>query len=362
MFNIKAFKAMENNQSHLLCLFQHGSPYCMLGWKKYRLFNNDINTCLNEFKKEFEIKVYVYEYEVIHIEGLFLWGFSFAQDNLAKRDELSDILIFKLTNVYKAYFSIEGDLFLHNHSENFNNSLNPDLMAVYVEMVMSFGVDAKLKYSPPKNKSYTKDDFDISVLNKPIKVSKFKETINDYLAMNSTESLIYRLSPDGYFSNKYRSNKYLREEFVPLLKFIKNKGISESAYVELGVQDENYDAKIIDGENELIIEITLGAPKNDYLYQTVTQSNGISVLPLKVLAHLKKEIDSLAERIILSIEKKHNKNYGDGRVLLVVVQPEYTYQNETDVIDELLKEVRSSVSLGDFKEIVLLFESTLHVL
>ncbi|MDN4706375.1 hypothetical protein QYZ41_12035 [Vibrio parahaemolyticus] len=224
MISIKDFKIKESKQSHSFVMFQQGSPYCMLGWQKYRLFNDKINDCLREFQRNFSVQVYLYEYEVVHVEGLFLWGVSFSHDNNYKRDELSELLICQLTSVFKKFFEIQGDLFLHSHSENFNNALTPDLMQIYVDMVMSFDEEIDLKYSPPREKSYEKDDFDISLLKQPIKVSKFKEMIDDYLRMNSTEDLVYRFSSDGYFSNKYRSNKYLREEFVPLLKFIRHKG------------------------------------------------------------------------------------------------------------------------------------------
>ncbi|MCH2559499.1 MAG: hypothetical protein MK005_19670 [Alcanivorax sp.] len=352
----------EEKQSHSFFPFLHGSPYCVLGWKKYRLFNNEINDFLSEFNGDFDVKVYVYEHEVTHIEDFFLWGFSFIQEDPGRRDKLSDILINKLMVIFGKYFSFEGECFLNNHREDFDNSLSPDLMKIYIDLVLSFEMEVDLKYNPPKTRTYKKSDFDMSAFDEPVKVIEFASIINDYIALNSTEDLIYRSAPDGYFSNKFRGNKYLREEFVPLLGFIRARKISGEAYIKLGVQDENYDAKIVDNEEELIIEITLGAPKYDYLYLTATKSNGASVLPLKVLAHLKKEMDSLAGRIILSIEKKHNKNYEDERLLLVVVQSEYTYQNEAIVVDEVLREVRGSISRGNFKEIVLMFGSKLHTL
>ncbi|MEI8603240.1 hypothetical protein P4S55_22405 [Shewanella sp. PP-Sp27a-2] len=362
MFDISKFHDKEVKHSHSFVLFEQGSPYCMLGWEKYRLFNADINDCLNNFKREFDVKVYVYEYEVIYIENFFLWGFSFVQENAIKRDELSEILILRLTNIFKKYFLFNGGILIHNHWEGFNNIFTPDLMKVYVDWVESFELDVNLKYEPPKIKTYQKEDFDLSVFEQTVTASEFKGIIKDYIEMKSTDDLTYRFSSDGYFSNKYRYNKYLREEFVPLFHFVKARGVSEDAYIKLGIQSENYDAKITDNEDELIIEITSGAPKNDFSYLTATRNNGISVLPLRILAHLKKEIDSLAERIILSINKKHDKNYDDKRILLVTVPLEYTYQNEAIVIDEVLKEVKSSVKVGEFKEIVLMFDSKLYTL
>lgn len=352
----------KKKSSHIHFFRFHKAHHIVFRVEKYRLFNNEINNFLSEFNRDFDVKVYVYEHEVIHIEDLFLWGFSFIQENPDRRDELSDILINKLMVIFKKFFYFEDECFLNNHREGFNNSLSPDLMKIYIDLVVSFEMEVNLKYNPPKTKTYNKSDFDMSVFDEPVKVIEFASIINDHVALNSTEDLIYRFAPDGYFSNKFRSNKYLREEFIPLLEFIRARKISGEAYIKLGVQDENYDAKIVDNEEELIIEVTLGAPKHDYLYLSATQSNGVSVLPLKVLAHLKKEIDSLAGRIILSIEKKHNKNYDDERLLLVVVQSEYTYQNEAIVVDEVLKEVRGSISRGSFKEIVLMFDSKLHTL
>lgn len=362
MFNINEFNKKECEQSHSFIFFEEGPPYCMLGWEKYRIFNNLIDEILKNFKKEFSIEIYLYEHEVIEIEATFLWGFSFYEIDPNKRDKLSQLLKNTLYKVIDNFSILKNKRILNNHDEDFNLYFEPQLMKVYVDLVMQFELEINNKYNPPKSKSYEKDNFDLAVFNEEIKIFEFKDAIKKYLSMSSADDLLYRIATDGYFSNKYRSNKYLREEFIPLLYFIENRKISNDACIKLGIQEERYDAKIIDNEKETIIEITLGAPKNDYLYQTITQNNGISVLPIKVLAHLKKENDSLAEQIIISINKKHKKNYNDNRLLIVVIQPEYTYQNESYMIHEILKEVKNSVDKGEFSEIVLLFDSKSYVL
>jgi hypothetical protein len=70
---------------------------------------------------------------------------------------------------------------------------------------------------------------------------------------------------------------------------------------------------------------------------------------------LKKEFDMFPDKIVRAINLKHEKEYGDERVLIVNMPMEYTYQNEGYIIDEILKEVKERVvrGKGSFVEIVL---------
>ncbi|OON26661.1 hypothetical protein BI372_11520 [Acinetobacter pittii] len=72
----------------------------------------------------------------------------------------------------------------------------------------------------------------------------------------------------GFFSNRYRANKYLREELIPTKYFLSHKNVSNSAKIKFGVEQENFDAKITNCEinKEIILEITLACPINDHKF------------------------------------------------------------------------------------------------
>ena len=356
MFDNAEFLKKEEQQSHSFIFFNQGPPYCELGWKKYRQFNSLVNEFLQEFGKTHGVKVYVYEHEIIFVEGAFLWGFSFLESDLKKRDELTNLLLSGLRGIIDLFPNMKGRDILNNHSKNF--SLHPDLAMHYSGLVLNAEYSLEASYRPPKEKSYEKDDIDLGAFKKPISVVEFKRLIQGHLSINSSSDFYYIHAPDGFFSNKYRENKYLREEFLPINYFLMRRAIPDHAILELGTEKENFDAKITDDENsqEIIIEITLGCPKSDYLLHSLTSQTRDGTFPLKTMAYLKQEVDTLSARITKAIEDKHDKNYQDKRILMVVVPSEYTYQGEEYIVEEVIDEVRDSVKLkkGDFTEIIML--------
>lgn len=360
MFDIKVFNEKESKQSHSFLFFAEGPPYCELGWEKYRLFNELISSNVDDFKKDYGIEVFVYEHEIIDIEGRFLWGFSFFEDTPEKRDELTKKLHEDLRLTLDIFHELKDRPLTYNHGNDFHTGL--DWAEHYAALVDLEDTEFKPSYKPPKEKSYSKEDFDITLLSEEVSVARFKALVNDYISIHSAEDLEHRLAKDGFHSNKYRGNKYLREEFIPLFYFLKSTKISDDILVKLGVQDENYDAKLTGKGCELIIEITMACPKNDYLLMSIVSRSFHGRFPLKTMAYLKKEIDSIPSKIIESIQKKHDKDYKDERVLLVVVQPDYTYQNEDYIIEEIVREVRESMvsGRGNFIEIFVLFGHKLY--
>lgn len=361
MFNYSDFQEKENRQSHSLILFEQGPPYCELGWKSYKEFNKMINQFLIEYKNEHGVKVYLYEHEIIEIEYAFLWGFSFFENSPEKIEKLTNCLKHGIRNIMDLFPILMDRVILNNHDDDFE--LDIELAHYYSTLVMGADHILNHKYSPPKERTYSKELIDLSIFKEPMKISNFTKLVNDSTSITSSSDLAFMFAPDGYHSNKYRENKYLREEFVPILRYLEYKSIEDSSTIYLGLEKENFDAKITNeiNEQEIILEITAGMPEGDHLLLSlINQSNG--VFPLQTKAKLKKEFDSLPGRIIKSIQDKHDKNYTDKRSLLVTVPSEYTYQAEDYVIEEILREVRASVhkGKGEFTEILMLCGRKFH--
>jgi hypothetical protein len=354
MLDYNDIQEKENRQSHSFVLFDQGPPYCELGWKSYKIFNEMINQFLFEFKKEHGVVVYLYEHEIIMIERAFLWGFSFFEESPKEREKLTYYLKRGIYDIMEVFPTLKDRGILNNHENGFE--LDMDLAQHYADLVMGADYMLNHTYTPPKEKTYTKELIDLNKFKEHMTTSDFKKLVHANTSLSSSSDLSYIFALDGYHSNKYRENKYLREEFVPIIKYLKYKSIPDSSIIYLGIEKENFDAKITDTSNgkEIILEITSGGPKDDHLLLSlINQSNG--VFPLLTKAKLKKEFDSLPSRIIKSIQHKHNKNYKDKRVLLVTVPSEYTYQAEDYVIKEILKEVRASVHMGkgNFTEVIM---------
>lgn len=246
---------------------------------------------------------------------------------------------------------------INNHDHDFFDFFTPDLGEFYVSLVANANYELQPSH-PPRGKSYQKEDINLDVFKSDITASEFKELIKKYLSCESFDDLSYKYAPDGYFSNKHRSNKYLREEFVPAYFFMIWLKISDSAIIKFGIERANFDVKIDDiiNNKEIILEITLACPKNDhFLFSLLTQLKH-GVFPLKTMAYLKKEIDTLPEKIVEAINKKQKKDYQDKRILMVVIQEEYTYQGEDYIINEIINEVRENIPKGNgkFEEIIML--------
>ncbi|MFW4827434.1 hypothetical protein ACOAP1_29280 [Pseudomonas aeruginosa] len=356
MINNAEFLKKEQQQSHSFIFFDQGPPYYELGWKKYRQFNNLINECLQNFRTDHGVEIHLYEHEIISVEAAFLWGFSFFETDPQEREKLTGLLLSEIAKIMDSFPTLKGRGILNNHGSDF--CLPPDLAMHYTDLVWNAEHSLEPSYRPPKEKSYPKKDIDLELFKKTISVADFKKLIREHLSISSGSDLSYIHAPDGFFSNKYRANKYLREEFLPLSYFLTKRSTQDHATLELGTEKENFDAKITNKGNdqETIIEITLGCPKNDYLLHSLASQTNDGTFPLRTMAYLKKETDTLVARITKAIEEKHDKNYQDKRILMVIVPSEYTYQAEEYIIKEIIEEVRDSVNQkkGNFTEIIML--------
>lgn len=96
MIDINSFEKMEGTQSHTFINFSQGVPYTTLGWSSYKKFNKKMNDILLKVKDEFDVDVYLQEYEDINIAENFYWIYSFSVN---EKDILININSFIKSNI-----------------------------------------------------------------------------------------------------------------------------------------------------------------------------------------------------------------------------------------------------------------------
>ncbi|HHJ4582717.1 TPA: hypothetical protein ACQJXY_005162 [Citrobacter freundii] len=358
MIDINSFEKMEGTQSHTFINFSQGVPYTTLGWSSYKKFNKKMNDILLKVKDEFDVDVYLQEYEDINIAENFYWIYSFSVNEKDILININSFIKSNINDVMNCFFIKEDDELysFNNHDENFKNYMHPFLAIYYCHMVFTYDMYIEPTH-PPREKSYSKATFDISKVSAIMKLSEFKKTINDYISITShSEHYEYMYADDGFFSSKYEGNKTLREECLPIIKYVEYKNIPKDLYIQLGIKKDNFDAKIFNDKFAIILEITSAVPDHDHHYLSIRKRvTPEGYLPVKNMHDLKKEFDMFPDKIVRAINLKHEKEYGDERVLIVNMPMEYTYQNEGYIIDEILKEVKERVvrGKGSFVEIVL---------
>lgn len=360
------FEIKAQTQSHTFILFPFGTPYTSLGWKNYREFNEILNNYLSNSGKALKKKFYIHEYEVILIEKHFAWVVSFFEEDINKQIEISTNLIKYLASLINSFYKIDAEniTITNNKCNDFYNELMcfgiPNIMKHYYSLVELGEKKFDLKDTPkPKEKTFEMPLPDLNNFNGELTVGNFIQEINNYLYdidADKRYKMIY--ASDGYWSTKYPELKFLREEFIPLKYFIKNFNISNDNFLYLGFERETYDARFQSSDriSEIIVEITAAIPKEDHLLLSLFEMSFDSAMPVKNWHILKKYIDSIPEIIITAIDKKHDKNYPQGRILIVTLPSEYVYQGEDYILNEIVSEVSNNCKrgIGNFKKIYLL--------
>lgn len=358
MLTTHDFEEIERPQSHSYIMFTQGAPYLELGWRAYRGFKYAVDNVVTSLGKKFGVNIYQYDHEFLDYEDVFIWWFSFLEEDDCKRFEITKALKSEVEGLFDDFEGMQGKRLLNQHDEGFY--INPSFTAYYFELVANANFELK-HIQAPVEKAYSKPDLDLEPFEQLIKAQEFKEIISAYLNHGSMENLEYFHAPNGFFSTR-RSvdgkapNKLLREELIPSLRFIAHQKVSNSASLQFGLEADNFDLKIVDGSKILVLEITWAIPLADFELLSWSEQRGVGNFPMRNLAKLKLMIDSMPTKIAKAIEDKHDKNYPDERTLLVVIPVEYTYQGEAPYIEEMLKEVRSLVAGGkrNFDEVLLL--------
>ncbi|HFF8980673.1 hypothetical protein IHE77_02275 [Serratia ureilytica] len=364
--DINELESKERFQSHTFVLFPYGTPYTYLGWNNYRKFNKILNEYLSNSGKELKNKFYIHEHEVINFDKCFVWIISFFEKDINKQKEISAHLILSLKKLIDAFYCeySHNIIIANNKDSNFNELLECintlDLHEHYLSLI-SFGEeDINLKDTKkPKKKSFEMPLPDLNSFEGELNVGDFVKKIDDYLyktEIQEQHQMIF--APDGYWSTKYPALKLLREEFIPLKYFIKEFNISDEDTIHLGFERLTYDACFtsFDKTTKKIVEITAAIPKEDHLLLSLYEQSFSLKFPVKNQHKLKMYKDSVPGTIIKAIDKKHEKNYLPGRILIVTLPLEYIYQGEEYIIDEIINEVSHNCTrgIGGFSKILLL--------
>lgn len=366
MISFNELEEKEQAQSHTFVIFPFGTPYAHLGWEKYRKFNKILTDYLSSSEKILKKKFYIHEYEVISIDKCFAWVISFFEQDINKQVIISNHLTISLVNLINCFYNEDAQniIITNNKYKNFNEVLEylgtPDLVEYYLSLVDFGEEEIHLKDTPkPKERTFEMPLPDLKAFEGELHVSDFVQKIDSYLNTGDSQAKYQMIfAPDGYWSTKYPELKLLREELIPLKHFIKEFNISDKDTLHLGFERLNYDAcfQSFDKADKIIVEITAATPEKDHLLLSLFEQSFTGRFPVKNQHKLKLYKDSVPERIIEAIDKKHNKNYPHGRILIVTLPLEYVYQGEEYIIDEIVNEVSKNCTrgIGGFNKILLL--------
>lgn len=364
--DINELESKEHSQSHTFVLFPFGTPYTYLGWNNYRKFNKILNEYLSDSGKVLKKKFYIHEHEVITTDKCFVWVISFFEKDINKQIAISNHIIMSLNKLIDCFCNEDAQYIIIANSKgnNFNKILEyqdtPELYEYYLWLIDFGEEEINLKDTQkPKEKTFEMPLPDLDSFEGELNVGDFVKKIDDYLYKPDIQELHQMIfAPDGYWSTKYPALKLLREEFIPLKYFIKEFNISDNDTLHLGFERLNYDACFtsFDKTNTTIVEITAAIPKEDHLLLSLFEQSLFSRFPVKNKHKLKLYKDSIPETIINAIDKKHDKNYPSGRILIVTLPLEYVHQGEDYIIDEIVNEVSDNCirRMGSFSKIILL--------
>ena len=172
-----------------------------------------------------------------------------------------------------------------------------------------------------------------------------------------------------YVKKKGRPDKYLKEEYLPMLAVIRHKGIPDTATIELGNEEEPWDARVNGAD---LYEVIQALSENAHEIRKATAGEARTTLPIddpaggkekrrpvtgvtaQMVLHIQHASDHLQfpKVIIDAIKKKHEKRYTDDRRLIVAVDGDYTAEDD-GVIEGWLTAIRQQTDRGTFKEVLL---------
>jgi hypothetical protein len=158
----------------------------------------------------------------------------------------------------------------------------------------------------------------------------------------------------AYLRQATRDDKYLREEHLSLLAVIDYKTIPESEQIELGKEKKPWDARI--GGRD-IYEVVQALPKGEHIVRQEVAFGSQS--PYTFLTHAADHLQFPAV-IVDMVKKKQEKKYTDSRSLVIVFDGDYSGEDE-EVIEGWVRHIRGEVTLGTFKEILLVERDRLRV-
>jgi hypothetical protein len=173
-------------------------------------------------------------------------------------------------------------------------------------------------------------------------------TIDDF-RVKIKEMAQGRVVLEGYrdfLQQKTRPDKYLREEYLPILAVVDHQQLPGSEQIELGDEKQGWDARV--GETTLF-EVVQALPEKEYEIRNAVAVGQAG--PVTQFAHAGDHLQ-FAEVIIRAIDSKHAKNYTDQRSLIVSFDGDYSFEDD-EVIRGWVRAVRQRTTRGAFKEILL---------
>lgn len=194
-----------------------------------------------------------------------------------------------------------------------------------------------------------------------ITILEFKELLS--------EMATSRCGIASYFKSlkqEFREDKYLREEYLPILAVTHYKGCEDAETIELGEETAPWDARLNGSD---ILEVVQALPSKEHeIRKSIAGTQFTEVVVRTKVPRPKMAIQiehagdhfQFPQVIVDAINKKHDKHYSDNRTLVVAFDGDYS--NEDDkVVEEWLDEIRKQTDLGYFKEILLVEVSRLKV-
>lgn len=309
----------------------------------------------NEDCHEFIPKISMYEYMSKYTdidEGLFLSQndclFNYVVIEYKKND-LSLFINFKIAKMIKSFFLKYGlAVSIYNHKDKEILDFHASYQGIYDSYLLGMKKNKKQKiesnYDMKGKRIYSIVEF-----------IKFVDGIENDILQN-----LRIVEAAKIILQDERSYKYYREEYLNLSAYLKTTKISEFyeiETIELGDEVKPWDAKLTYSDREEVIEITQAVPKYEHLVRQslALTEHGYRGLSLDLRSKNQYGIDSFPEPIIEAINKKHNKNYPERRVLIVGVLSEFAYEND-DIIDSWLDYVQRKTDIGDFKSIYIIID------
>lgn len=173
-----------------------------------------------------------------------------------------------------------------------------------------------------------------------------------------------------YLQHKSREDKYLHEKYLAIQAVVRHKGYSDDIEIELGNEKEQWDARISGTD---LFEVVQALPRDEHVIRKSVAGGKVEFfvpvddpiegesrsVPLddrnaRIMIQLNHSSNHLQYPgvIIDAIEKKHDKQYTDRRILVVVFDGDYSFERD-DIIDGWLIEIRGRTNQGKFDEILL---------
>lgn len=149
-------------------------------------------------------------------------------------------------------------------------------------------------------------------------------------------------------------NKYLREEYLPILAVLNDKNIPGEMEIKLGENTAEPDACV--GKVH-VFEVVQALPDDEHKIRLEIASGAA-----KPRTHFEHASDHLQfpRAIIEAIELKHAMCYSDQRTLIVAFDGDYSFEDD-DVIHRWIDDVRRHTSIGTFQEILLVERARMKV-